>query len=75
MTPMTVVLDEYHTRGPSLAVRVARALVRGAVGLLRRYQLAKMQSVLDRMSDAKLEAIGISRDEIPSYARRLVEGA
>lgn len=36
------------------------------------FQYAQMKSVLSGMSDRDLSEIGISRTEIPAYARELV---
>ena len=41
-------------------------------GLIRTLQYGRMMSVLDKMPNELLDEIGISRSEIPEYARSLV---
>ena len=40
---------------------------------LHRFQLARMKSVLNRFDDRMLEEIGITRADIPGYARALIK--
>jgi uncharacterized protein YjiS (DUF1127 family) len=53
---------------PNLGARIAdsfRAFVRGVA-------LGRMVRVLNEMSDAQLAKIGVKREDIPAYARKLV---
>lgn len=41
---------------------------------LRTLQMARMMSVLSEMTDHQLHEIGISRADIPDYAKKLILG-
>ncbi len=47
---------------------------RKCLSLLRRYQHAKMTTVMHELSDKQLAAIGITRAQIPDYVRGLTHG-
>lgn len=49
-------------------------LVDAAIHLFREVQAAHMRSVLNRFPDKLLTQIGITRADIPAYARALVSG-
>lgn len=51
-----------------------RAVGRGLTRAIRTVQMARMMSVLGQMSNEELRRIGITRQEIPAHAEKLVYG-
>lgn len=52
--------------------RIARSLTKRIASSVKRMQYAQMKSVLSRLSDEQLKAIGIRRSDIPVYARQCI---
>ena len=85
---MTFRTQAYGSRGNQAAVtspgsKMVQGLVSGIAGiggkalaktrtLKKSLQMARMMSVLSSMSDDQLFQIGISRSEIPKYAKTLM---
>lgn len=56
----------------SILARFASSAKAKAGTMLRTLQEGRMMSTLSNMTDHQLDQIGISRDEIPSYAKTLI---
>jgi len=53
---------------------LGRAVGRGVTHVIQAAQMAQMMSVLGQMSNEELRRIGITRQEIPAHAEKLVYG-
>lgn len=70
----TTASERHHAVTASLSyVAAIFAKFRSAAGgVLKALQDARMMSTLAQMSDAQLNNIGISRSDIPDYAKKLM---
>jgi len=59
-------------RGLNTLKAAGRAVAKSLVGAMRILQMARMLHVLGEMSDRDLKKLGITRQQIPAYAEKLV---
>ncbi len=59
-------------RGLELAKAVGRAIAKSLGGAIRTMQMARMMHMLCELNDADLKKLGITRQQIPAYAEKLV---
>lgn len=59
-------------RGVETIKAIGRAVVKSLGGAMRTMQMARMLHVLCEMSDEDLKKLGITRQQIPAYAEKLI---